>query len=145
LFPIKSRRTALSHAPCLKPPPPQIDIAMRPIAIRFVASTSSLLAVVLVAATPARAQSRGELLYATHCGACHTEKMHWRENKQVKDWPSLRRQVRQWQGAARLEWTDDDIEQVARYLNEAYYRLAAPQDGSLVGLGLGLGLQPTLR
>jgi mono/diheme cytochrome c family protein len=73
-----------------------------------------------------RAQSRGELLYGTHCLACHTTQMHWREKKQVVDWPSLRAQVRRWQAADQLAWSDEDIEHVARYLNELFYRLPPP-------------------
>ncbi len=69
----------------------------------------------------AQAQSRGELLYTTHCIACHSEQMHWREKKLANDWPSLRVQVKRWQGVAQLQWTDDDIEGVARYLNERFY------------------------
>lgn len=28
---------------------------------------------------------RGELLYATHCIACHSDKVHWRDKKLVTD------------------------------------------------------------
>jgi mono/diheme cytochrome c family protein len=68
-------------------------------------------------------QSRGELLYRTHCAECHSSKMHWREKKLVNDWPSLLAQVRFWQTQASLSWTDDDVTQVAAYLNATYYRL----------------------
>lgn len=88
---------------------------------------SAALALALAAmGLPAAAQSRGELLYTTHCIACHDAQVHWRDRKQVIDWPSLRAQVRLWQGTAQLAWTDDDIEQVAQYLNQAYYRFAPP-------------------
>jgi mono/diheme cytochrome c family protein len=74
----------------------------------------------------AAAQTRGELLYGTHCLACHTQQMHWRQKKQVIDWPSLRAQVRRWQAADQLAWGDDDIEAVAQYLNTLFYRLPLP-------------------
>lgn len=70
-----------------------------------------------------QAQSRGELLYRTHCAECHSSQMHWREKKTVRDWPSLRAQVHYWQDQAQLRWTDDDIAAVAHYLNDTYYRL----------------------
>jgi mono/diheme cytochrome c family protein len=76
----------------------------------------------------ASAQSRGELLYATHCGACHSAQMHWRDKKQVLDWTSLRAQVRFWQSQAMLGWNDEDIQQVARYLNDTYYRMPPPAE-----------------
>ncbi len=87
-------------------------------------------AVGLIAATPALAQttppsaSRGALLYDTHCIACHTTQMHWREKRVATDWPSLRRQVQRWQGNAGLDWGDDDITEVARHLNETIYRFS---------------------
>ncbi len=74
------------------------------------------------------AQSRGELLYSTHCGACHSSQMHWRDKKQVLDWTSLRAQVRFWQAQAMLGWNDSDINQVARYLNDTYYRMPPPPE-----------------
>ena len=46
--------------------------------------------------------SRGELLYSTHCIACHTEQVHWREKKLVTDWPSLVAEVNRWQGIDKL-------------------------------------------
>lgn len=70
--------------------------------------------------------SRGELLYTTHCIACHTTEIHWRQKKLAVDWESLERQVRRWAGNAGLAWTDADIAEVARYLNATYYRYAAP-------------------
>lgn len=75
--------------------------------------------------SPARAQgqsqSRGELLYNMSCVACHNEKMHWRGRKLVYDWDSLEEQVRRWQQASSLNWRDEDIVEVARYLNERFY------------------------
>ena len=80
------------------------------------------------AATP----TRGELLYATHCNACHTEQMHWRDHRTAIDWPSLKAQVRQWQGAALLNWTEEDILAVSRHLNDTIYHY--PQPAEQLGL-----------
>jgi mono/diheme cytochrome c family protein len=66
--------------------------------------------------------SRGELLYATHCIGCHTTEIHWRERKLATDWATLRQQVRRWAGNTGLGWGDDEILDVARYLNAKYYR-----------------------
>ena len=76
----------------------------------------------------AYAQSRGQLLYSTHCIACHTTEMHWRDKKAATDWPSLRFQVRRWQGNAGLGWSEADILEVARYLNESIYRYPQTSD-----------------
>ena len=76
---------------------------------------------VAIVATSASAQNRGELLYSTHCGACHTAQMHWRASRAVTDWTSLKAEVRKWQVAASLAWSDDDVLDVARYLNDSIY------------------------
>ena len=70
---------------------------------------------------PAIAQGRGESLYSIHCSACHTAQMHWRVNGAVKDWTTLKSEVRKWQMVASLAWTEDDVLDVARYLNESFY------------------------
>jgi mono/diheme cytochrome c family protein len=68
---------------------------------------------------------RGELLYATHCAACHNAQVHWRDKRVVTDWASLQSEVRRWQGVAGLGWSDEDIAEVARYLNAQHYRYPA--------------------
>ena len=82
----------------------------------------------LVAAPCAMAQSRGELLYATHCIGCHTTEMHWRDNRSVDSWTKLKVQVRRWQAASSLAWNDSDILEVSRYLNESIYRFEQTDD-----------------
>ena len=99
-----------------------------------VAFASTLLVAVVVCAQPASQApkddfARGELLYSKHCAACHSTQIHWRDKKIVKDWASLKTQVRRWQRIGSLAWSDDEIEQVARYLNASYYHLAAPRLG----------------
>ncbi len=69
---------------------------------------------------------RGELLYTTHCVACHNARVHWRDQKLATDWASLRAQVRRWQGVQKLGWGEPDITEVARYLNTFYYRYTPP-------------------
>ncbi len=87
------------------------------------------------AQTPAQStvqESRGALLYTTHCVACHTTQMHWRADKLATDWDSLQFQVRRWQGNAGLQWADADITEVARYLNDTIYQY--PQTANRVGV-----------
>lgn len=80
------------------------------------------------AAPTAVARSMGELLYTTHCVACHTTEMHWRDNRSVSNWPSLKFQVRRWQDAASLGWSDGDVLAVSRYLNESIYHFEQTTD-----------------
>ena len=88
----------------------------------------------------AHAQSRGELLYSTHCITCHSAQMHWRERRQATDWLSLQSQVRRWQSVAALDWSDEDIVEVTRYLNDTIYRFPAPSKTSASGLAPGAAL-----
>ncbi len=97
----------------------------------------TLLAVAAWASTQAVAQTapsslRGQLLYATHCVECHNSQMHWRDNRLATDWDSLKDQVRQWQTRAMLNWSDAEIVEVARYLNDTVYRY--PQTADRVSL-----------
>ncbi|MBU1361639.1 MAG: cytochrome C [Gammaproteobacteria bacterium] len=86
-----------------------------------VAASHIALSLAGLAAWPAAAQSRGELLYTTHCIACHSTAVHWREKKLATDWPSLEAQVRRWQSTASLGWSDADVIEVTRHLNETFY------------------------
>lgn len=84
------------------------------------------------------ADDRGALLYDTHCIGCHTAQAHWRDRRLVTDWPSLRDQVRRWQDLQRLNWSEDDITRVARYLNGRFYRVPERGDrGPAASLGPG--------
>jgi len=66
-------------------------------------------------------EARGELLYAAHCTTCHASEIHWREKKLATGWNSLKAQVRRWQASIGLLWSEEEITDVARYLNAAYY------------------------
>lgn len=75
---------------------------------------------------PLRDAGRGELLYSTHCVACHDAQVHWRAKKLVTDWKTLQAEVSRWQGIAGLGWPYDDVAAVARYLNALHYRYPVP-------------------
>jgi hypothetical protein len=90
---------------------------------------------------PSPPPSRGELLYANHCIACHTAQIHWRDKRQVTDWASLKAQVQRWQHLARLGWTETDIVDVARHLNATVYHFAPVGDR----LGNALRCTPIAR
>ncbi len=76
---------------------------------------------------PLPAPGRGELLYSTHCIACHNEQMHWRDKKLVTNWHSLQSEVRRWQETMALGWGREEVDEVARYLKAVYYRDLAPE------------------
>jgi len=84
--------------------------------------------------------ARGRLLYETHCVACHNSQMHWRDQRIVQDWDGLVREVRRWQDRAHLGWSDADVQEVARHLNDIVYRL--PRPGVPLAAGPSAALQP---
>ena len=93
----------------------------------FLATPAALLGALALALAPAaRAETRGELLYTTHCIACHTAQLHWRDRRQATDWNSLQAQVRRWQATAMLGWPEEDVVEVTRYLNRSIYHFREP-------------------
>lgn len=120
--PLSSSRTL--HPP--RPPrlPRAISTPLR--ALAWVLACGSALAPTSPLHAQSAEPSRGQLLYQTHCIACHNSQMHWRDQRLVRDWPGLLAQVRGWQARANLEWSDADITEVARHLNDSIYRLERP-------------------
>lgn len=88
--------------------------------------TAALLFTLALLGPAVQAQSRGALLYDTHCIACHSTQMHWRDAKAARDWPGLLAQVQRWQASIGLNWSDEDIAAVAAHLNQRYYRYPRP-------------------
>lgn len=76
---------------------------------------------------------RGQLLYETACAGCHTEQAHWREQRLVRDWTSLIEQVTRWQRTTGQNWRAEEIEDVAAYLNDRYYRVPCPVRTCTIG------------
>jgi hypothetical protein len=63
--------------------------------------------------------------------------MHWRDKRAATDWASLKVQVRRWQSAASLAWSERDILEVSRYLNDSIYHFeqtAAPDSSLSLGV-----------
>ena len=48
---------------------------------KVLVALAGALLTVITGSAGAQAQSRGELLYSTHCISCHTSEIHWRDNK----------------------------------------------------------------
>lgn len=65
--------------------------------------------------------SRGEMLYRNHCIECHNQQIHWRDGRIAKDMEGLKHQVIRWQDAIGMQWSNEEIRDVTRYLNSTYY------------------------
>ena len=74
----------------------------------------------------AAAQARGPMLYFNHCMQCHGAEVHWRDHRLATDWRSLKAQVRRWQSVSSLNWSEEDVDYVTRYLNTRYYDFSPP-------------------
>jgi hypothetical protein len=70
------------------------------------------------------------LLFENHCVTCHDRLPHRREHRQVKDLAELRQIVTGWALHARLPWTKEDVEDVACYLNDRYYKFPSGKSRS---------------
>ena len=66
-------------------------------------------------------KSRGQLLYETHCIACHESGLHIRERRKAKTIADVNQSVARWVNYQKLGWGYDDTQQVADYLNQHFY------------------------
>lgn len=95
--------------------------------LRSLTWASGILVLGMVAA-PALSQesfSRGQALYEHHCQSCHEDWAHTREGRKVGSMNALRRSVAAWSVHAGLGWNDEDIGDVADYLDRTFYRFEA--------------------
>lgn len=103
---------------------------------RFIWALSLAFACQGALAASDEASSRGEMLYSTHCVACHTTQVHWREQRLATDWGSLVKQVRRWETNSGLNWNNEDINDVARYLNALYYQFPEGAEEKVISGGV---------
>lgn len=69
---------------------------------------------------------RGRALYELRCGNCHSESVHGRKARVAKDFNDVRAWVVRWTANLKLAWTQEEIDDVALYLNGTYYRYPCP-------------------
>jgi mono/diheme cytochrome c family protein len=83
---------------------------------------ASLLVALLPLSAFAQDVEQGRVLYETHCGGCHYERVHQRLRSEVKDLAVLRDTVARWAPQTRRQYTLDELEEIVQYLNESHYR-----------------------
>jgi cytochrome c len=64
---------------------------------------------------------RGRALYELRCDGCHTESVHGRVHRDARDTAEVRQWVRRWNESLRLGWGEGEIDDVAAWLDAAYY------------------------
>jgi mono/diheme cytochrome c family protein len=85
---------------------------------------------------------RGRALYDTRCIGCHDRSVHQRESRLAQDFPSLRAQVIRWNANIGGEWRSEEIDQVAAYLNDRYYKFPCPPEICKTPVRAGLSVIP---
>jgi len=64
---------------------------------------------------------RGQLLYETHCNACHGTSVHSRNPRKAKSIGDIKHWVTRWSKELKLDWSSADIDDVAKHVNSKYY------------------------
>jgi cytochrome c553 len=86
--------------------------------------TAMTITVCLLAATsslPAADLDNGKTLVDGNCTKCHDERVYTRPDRRVSTLDGLNKQVTRCEQSLGLKWFDDDITDVAAYLNKTYY------------------------
>lgn len=64
---------------------------------------------------------RGQLLYENHCQSCHAESIHNRFNPRAETLDELYVWIISWSTHSGLNWGEEDINDLADYLNDRFY------------------------
>ena len=67
--------------------------------------------------------AQGRLLYETHCGGCHYEKLHSRKATKIRTFAELKTEVARWAPQANRNLTPSEIDDIAEYLDQSHYSL----------------------
>ncbi len=83
-----------------------------------------LLSLSLATALPVLAAEDKEVtdLYQFNCTSCHGAEVYTRTDRKVTSLASLESQVRRCEQSLGLKWFEDDITDMAGYLNTHYYK-----------------------
>ena len=65
---------------------------------------------------------RGQMLYENHCMSCHESVVHIRGNQRAQSLTDLRERVSHWANYLHLRWSREEVDEVAIYLNNHYYK-----------------------
>lgn len=66
---------------------------------------------------------RGRSLHDTHCVLCHEPALYARPDRIANSYLEIRQQVQRWQDNTKLRWSPYDIDSVAEFLADKYYKI----------------------
>ena len=95
--------------------------------MRVTTMTKPVLSILLLLLYPLATSAnpeRGRLLYENHCRSCHESNVHIRQTQAAKSLKAVRTEVVRWQGVLTLQWSAEDVADVAEYLNATWYHYA---------------------
>ena len=78
-------------------------------------------------ATSAADADRGKLLYEARCDSCHDQSVHTRGRKVATDFDEVRKYVQRWNINLGGAWGEEEIADVAIYLNGKFYSYKCPE------------------
>jgi cytochrome c5 len=73
---------------------------------------------------PAVVPVRGQQLYENHCTSCHESTVYIRERRRAKTFADVRGWTVHWSKELKLNWGQEEVDDVVRYLNGQFYRYA---------------------
>lgn len=86
-------------------------------------SIAALVATGALLCLPAAASpERGRLLYENHCMFCHVSVVHVRSQRKAANATELRASILRWSAESKVNWQEEDVNDVYQYLNNRYYR-----------------------
>ena len=89
--------------------------------IRFIAASFLILTLSAINAEEIDIAA-GKALTDKNCYACHGDQVYVREDRRITSREKLTAQVQRCQLQLGLQWFDEDVNNTAAYLNEAFYR-----------------------
>lgn len=91
---------------------------MKTVAMTLLTVSATLLATPASAADPAH----GRQLQEANCMSCHDNGMYTRKDRKITSLDGLQKQVRRCELTLGLQWFDEDVSDVAAYLNQNFYQ-----------------------
>ncbi|MGD8590060.1 MAG: cytochrome c [Chromatiales bacterium] len=91
--------------------------------IRYI-QAAGLLTLLIVSTGYAVEMDTGKSLVEKNCVRCHGNEVYTRSDRRVTSLSGLHKQVRRCEQMLGLTWFDDDIDNVAGYLNQQYYKFS---------------------
>jgi hypothetical protein len=79
--------------------------------------------ILLILSLPVQAVDikNGKTLHNENCLRCHNESQYTRENRIVNSFDELRTRISDCELMAEMAWFDEEIDDVAAYLNDYFY------------------------